>query len=60
MKNYETYQQGNRTYILTDDNDRTGTVHAQPNWMGTGKALAGILAPGDTMEKWLKRKAKKK
>jgi hypothetical protein len=50
-----------RTHVLTEskrnDNVEDGqTKIEQPNYLGTGMALCGVLRPGETLEEWKKRR----
>ena len=54
-KTYHLMNVGSRTFIITDPRDRYSSLHSRSNFMDTQRALAGILAPGDTVDKFAER-----
>jgi len=52
---YSTIEFNGRLHILTDAPETRG-AYPMPNFMGTGKALAGVCKKGETIEEWMKRR----
>lgn len=61
-RNYTLLEVNKRTYVLTTAKDRTqginkGIILKDANFMGTGKALCGVLRPNETLLDWIHRKS---
>jgi len=58
MKTYTLFRILGRDHVLTDAEDRNSHVHPCANYLSTGKAMAGVLNKGETIEQWMKRTKK--
>ena len=51
-----------RTHILSESHNFRGKVYPDPDYMGTGLALVGVLKPGQSLEEfkkeWIERQLK--
>ena len=56
-KMYNTIITNNRIHVIRLVADRgkysTGQVVPMPNYLGTGMALCGVVAKGETLEDWI-------
>lgn len=59
IEKYSVLQRNGISYVLKIYEGNRSSPWDMPNFMGTGKALAGILKKGETLEEWLKRKEKR-
>jgi len=59
IEKYSVLQRNGISYVLKIYEGDRPSSWDMPNFMGTGKALAGILKKGETLEEWLKRKEKR-
>lgn len=57
MKNFKTLVVAGKTHVVIDLN-RNDDYYPNPNYMGTGMALCGILNDGETLEEFKIRKEK--
>ena len=58
MKTYTLIKILSRDHVLTEAEDRNSHVHPCANYRNTGKALAGVLNKGETIEQWKERTKK--
>jgi hypothetical protein len=56
-RNYKVLLVNGKAHIICNSSDRLG--HKNANYMGTGKALCGILSPGETLSAWIKKREDK-
>jgi len=54
---YSTVVVAGRLHVICEAKDRRGGIHRDPNYMGTGRALCGVLKKGQTLEEWMKNKS---
>lgn len=52
MKNYSTINVQGRVHVLCDAKSRSNTHFPDANYLGTGKALCGVLERGESLEEW--------
>ena len=52
-RNLSTISINKHIYILCNSHSRYGTEHVEANFRATGKALCGILKPGQTLSEWI-------
>ena len=57
MKVYNIVTVGTRKHVVCTVTSRSGGVD-NPNYMGTGMALCGVMKKGETLEQWKKRVGK--
>ena len=53
-KEYTVVKTGKRGYVLCGGENRK-SVYSEANFMGTGKALCGVLEKGETIEDFKKK-----
>lgn len=51
-KLYSTVVVAGRLHVLCEAKERKGP-YRDPNYMGTGRALCGVLRRGQTLEEWM-------
>lgn len=56
MENYQTIKVNGRTHVVCDIDGRGGSGYPYPNYMGTGKALCGVVDKGDTFDDWKRKR----
>lgn len=54
---YSTIVVWSRLHVICESKERKGNLHRDANYMGTGKALCGVLKKGQTLEEWMKNKS---
>jgi hypothetical protein len=52
----ETIEIAGRLHVVTPVDGRENSAYPMPNYMGTGKALCGILEPGESLNDFISRK----
>lgn len=50
IKNYQTIQVHGRTHVICAVDLRSG--YPEPNYMGTGMALCGVIDAGKSLDDW--------
>lgn len=60
QKNYSIVAVNKKRYVVTSITGREISIHANPDFYKTGKALCGVLKDEETLEEWKKRCVKKK